>query len=213
MFTDLFPPPRLARRPRDRHGRLVPWFVAYIDGEPDHRVVKEGAVEDAARFRICFLCGGGLGAHHTFVLGPMCTINRVSAEPPSHRDCADYAVRSCPFLTHPQMRRRDNTLPAGVREPDGIMCRRNPGVCAVWTTRAWSKRSDAWLFDLGDPLHVTWWSRGRRATHEEALDALVSGRTVLEDEADEDAMPARAHRLLARQYERALTCLPGNVPC
>jgi hypothetical protein len=31
-------PTRMARLPLDKHHRPVPWFVAFIDGQPDHRV-------------------------------------------------------------------------------------------------------------------------------------------------------------------------------
>ena len=51
----------------------------------------------AYRRKICFLCGEPLGRFAAFVIGPMgSSINRVSSEPPAHRDCAEYAVRACP---------------------------------------------------------------------------------------------------------------------
>ena len=33
-------------------------------------------------------------------------MNRTSAEPPSHRDCAEFAVKACPFLTQRELTRR-----------------------------------------------------------------------------------------------------------
>ncbi|MEU6595053.1 hypothetical protein ABZ923_38650 [Streptomyces sp. NPDC046881] len=203
-------PPRLARLPRDKHGRLVPWFVGYVDGQPDHRVVRPGGITEALRFNQCFLCGQALGAYKAFVLGPMCTINRVSAEPPSHKDCAEYAARACPFLTHPHMRRRDN-LPEDTVEPDGTMCPRNPGVCVVWTTRRFDKKPMLQLFDVGDPTEVTWWREGRPATYGEALDGLVAGLGVLQEEAEKDPRPLLARASLTHQYEAALLHLPGNA--
>ncbi|MEU7323328.1 hypothetical protein ABZ682_22675 [Streptomyces griseoviridis] len=201
-------PARLARRPRDRHSRVVPWFVAYVDGQPDHRVVRPGGIRDAVRFSLCWLCGDVLGSYRTFVVGPMCTINRVSAEPPGHKDCSEYAAQACPFLTHPHMRRRPD-LPENTVAPDGLMDPRNPGACAVWTTRSWSKKPG--LFSLGDPTEVTWWREGRPAGYCEALDALVSGLEVLKTEADKDAYPERAQASLRDQYEAALLHLPGNA--
>lgn len=205
------PPPRLARRPRDRHGRIVPWFVGYVDGQPDHRVIREGGILDAVRFRICFQCGVPLGAHSSFVIGPMCAVNRISAEPPAHRDCAEYAVQACPFLTHPHMRRRENGLPEDVREPDGIMHRRNPGVSLIWTTRTWAKQPGKWLFTFDDPTEVTWWAEGRPATNDEAHTGLVTGLQQLQQEADQDPRPRQAHAHLQRQYERALTHLRATA--
>jgi hypothetical protein len=203
-------PVRMARLPRDRHGRIVPWFVAYVDGVPDHRIVKEQGITDAVRLNVCFLCGQGMGAFKSFVIGPMCTINRVSAEPPQHRECALYAARACPFLTHPTMRRRPD-LPEDTVAPDGEMCERNPGVCAVWTTRSYTRKRGMQLFDLGEPTEVTWVREGRRATYGEALDALVSGMEVLGEIAAKDANPAAAAESLEAQYWAATLYLPGNM--
>lgn len=202
-------PRRMARLPRDRHGRLVPWFVGYVGGQPDHRLIREQGITEAVRLNICFLCGHGLGAFKSFVIGPMCTVNRVSAEPPQHRDCATHAARTCPFLTTPQMRRRPD-LPEGTVAPDGEMCPRNPGVCAVWTTRRFAMKPRYQLFDLGEPTEVTWWREGRPATYTEALDALVSGMEVLGEEAAKDRDPAAAARSLEAQYWTATNYLPGN---
>jgi hypothetical protein len=117
----------MARRPTDRHGHPVPWFVAEIDGVPDFRVIGPGKIEDAVRFNRYWLCGEHLGTTAVFVIGPMCVVNRTTAEPGSHRDCATYAIQACPFLTRPTMRRRDTGLPEDAVEPGGVMLTRNPG--------------------------------------------------------------------------------------
>lgn len=203
-------PRRMARLPRDRHQRVVPWFVGYVDGQPDHRVIREQGRTEAVRLNICFLCGQGLGAYKSFAIGPMCTVNRVTAEPAQHRDCATYAVRACPFLTTPGMRRRPN-LPVNTVAPDGEMHPRNPGVCVIWTTRRWARKPGYQLFDLGEPTEVTWWREGRPATYSEALDALVSGMEILGEAAAKDHDPEFAARSLEAQYWTATNYLPGNM--
>lgn len=91
-------PPRVAQLPLDPdRGYPVPWFAAWFDadgqpcergqGKPDYRVVHPEDVRDAHRFELCWICGGRRGAFATFVIGPMCAVNRTSAEPPSHLDC------------------------------------------------------------------------------------------------------------------------------
>ncbi|MYR58877.1 hypothetical protein GTY54_22425 [Streptomyces sp. SID625] len=207
--TQLPPPPRLARLPRDKHGRLVPWFVGSVNGEPDHRLVRPGGITDAVRCKLCLLCGQTLGSYQTFVVGPMCVINRVSAEPPSHKDCAEYAARACPFLTHPHMRRREN-LPDDTVPPDGEMNPRNPGACVTWTTRKWLKKPGMQLFTFDEPTWVAWWREGRPATYAEAVDALVSGHDFLAEEAAKDPRPLRAAASLHEQYWKATEYLPGN---
>jgi hypothetical protein len=108
------------------------------------------------------------------------------------------------------MRRRDN-LPEDTVEPDGIMCPRNPGICVAWTTRRFAKKPMLQLFDVGDPTEVTWWREGRPATYGEALDGLVTGLGVLQEEADKEPRPLLARASLTRQYEAALLHLPGNA--
>lgn len=199
------PPARLALRPRDRHGRIVPAFVEIVEGQPDHRVMRKDFVQRAHERRLCFLCELPLGIFGAFVVDPARTVTRASPEPPSHRTCAEYAAHACLFLTDP------DTQPDEADEPDGTTRRRNFGVCAVYTTDEWSRQRGRELFSFRHPFSVTWWTHGRPATYPEALAALVSGRDVLRAQADEDDNPARAHELLVKQYERALELLPGNA--
>jgi len=104
-------PPRIARLARDRRGFPVPWFVATIDGEPDFRVVDTPKLAVAIRQHRCWVCGEQLGVHLAFPIGPTCVANRVTAEPPVHRECAEFSARACPFLTKPRMRRNAQGLP------------------------------------------------------------------------------------------------------
>lgn len=205
------PPPRIARLPRNHAGYPVPWFVAWIDGTPDFRVIGEGKLDDAIRFRSCWLCGDPLGANAAFVIGPMCAINRVSAEPPSHRDCALYAVQACPFLITPGMRRRDSNLPDGAAKPDGIMIRRNPGVALVWVSRNWKLQTRLRLWDVGDPDQIHWYAEGRSATREEVQASIDSGMPLLTAEAENDPRPGVALRALEDQYVRAVALMPREV--
>lgn len=42
-------PARMRHLPLDKHDRPVPWFAAWIDGQPDFRVVAPGRTRDALR--------------------------------------------------------------------------------------------------------------------------------------------------------------------
>src|SRR5688572_1901527 len=179
------PPPRVARLPRDAHGRPVPWFVAVIEGVPDFRIVAAGKVAEAVRFGRCFICGDDLGRWLTFAVGPMCTINRTAPEPPAHKDCALFAVQACPFLVRPGMRRREAGLPAGLAvdtHAPGVTVAHNPGVTALWTTRQQQPFADdkgGLLFRMGDPHEVLWYAEGRAATRAEVLESLEAERDTL----------------------------------
>lgn len=180
-------PPRMRKLPLDARGYPVPWFVAFIDGKPDFRVIRENGVPDAHNHRLCWLCGEKRGTYQAFVVGPMCGINRVSAEPPAHLECAEYAVRACPFLTRPLAERSKRDMPEH-QAPAGVMIERNPGVALLWVTKTYRPfRASAEaggragvLFRLGDPTRVEFWAKGRRATRAEVDHSVATGIHLLE---------------------------------
>src|SRR4051812_13821199 len=98
-------PPSIAALPRDHRGYPVPWFVAWSEGRPIFPAADPQKLVRAIRERRCWVCGDLLTRYLAFVVGPMCTVNRVSAEPPSHLKCAEFSTRACPFLTRPKMKR------------------------------------------------------------------------------------------------------------
>ncbi|WP_214103193.1 hypothetical protein [Acrocarpospora catenulata] len=205
-------PRRMRHLPLDKHGRVCPWFIAWVNGQPDHRLIGPGKIECALRYSACWLCGETLGNYKVFVLGPMCTITRTTAEPPSHRDCAEYAVRACPFLTTPAMRRRERSLPEGHRPPPGLSIPRNPGVIALWVTYDFEVFPDPdgrTLLSVGDPVAVSWWAEGRQATRGEVLASVESGLPALRAEADAEGTEAVAD--LLGMYAAALELLPREA--
>lgn len=202
-------PARMAHLPRTAAGLPIPWFVAWKDGRYDFRVVDAHKIAPAVKRRLCWLCGRQMGRMMCFVVGPMCVVNRVSSEPPLHRECAEYAVQACPFLTQPSRVRREGGLPE-----DGHMAGtpilRNPGVSALYVTRSFtvSRVPNGVLFDMGDPEEVAWWSRGRAATRQEAANAIATGLPILEAEADRDGV--NAHVALVRAVTAAMLHLPAE---
>ena len=73
-------------------GFPVPWFVPWLDGKPEFRAMDPKKILEAVAKRKCWVCGQHLAQHGmTFVIGPMCLVNRVSSEPPSHLECAQYS--------------------------------------------------------------------------------------------------------------------------
>lgn len=214
-------PPRLARLPRDHRGFVVPFFVAWLDeqgrgveppnGTPDFRVVEPRRMSECVNKNRCWLCGDPMGVHLSFVLGPMCTINRIISEPPSHRQCAEYAMKACPFLSRPRMRRNTVDMPAKYREAAGLHSDANPGVMALWVTRSY-KPVNAYtghpgvLFKVGPWDEVQWWREGRHATRDEALDAIHRGYETLKQTAQLEAGGIEA---LDKALPEALRTVPA----
>ena len=207
MVAEVPMPARVAKLPVYR-AYPVPWFVAWFDGVPDHRVGDTAKLIDAVKFRKCWTCGETLGKRVAFVLGPMCGVNRTSSEPPSHTDCAVFAARRCPFLSTPSMQRRERGRPEGWHEPGGVMLSRNPGVALVWITTVHHAYSGpgGYLFKFGDPIEVQWWAEGRPATRVEVLKSIDSGMPALREAAEVDG-PA-AHWKLDELLRRLMTLVP-----
>lgn len=202
-------PPNMRRLPISPKGFPVPWFVAFIDGAPDFRVIAPGKIGTAHRRKCCWLCGQPLGQYLAFTIGPMGAVNRISAEPPSHHACAQYAAAACPFLTKPNMRRNEADMPEEAQEAPGTMIKRNPGVVALWITRKYQlmRAGDGVLFKVGDPERVEWYAEGRPATRAEVEASIASGYPLLEREAAQEGTEAMA--ALSACLGRAQALLPA----
>jgi hypothetical protein len=172
----------------------IPWFVAYLeDGTPEFRLADHVKRVRAIKENLCWVCGQKLGRFLTFVAGPMCGINRTTAEPACHLDCARWSARNCPFLSKPQMVRRENDLPADMESGPGFPILRNPGVSMLWTTRSLAIFRDGrggWLIEMGPAETVEWFALGKPATRAQVAESIRTGLPALED--------------LARQQEGAL---------
>lgn len=215
-------PPRIASLPRNSAGYPIPWFVDREIGpddlpnpDPDFRIADKRKLAAAMAFRLCWVCGDSLindtlgraATQYAYVIGPMCAVNRVSSEPPSHRSCAVYSAQACPFLTTPTMRRRPVDMEQVVK-PDGEMILRNPGVALVWVTNSRRMVPGHELWNVGEPAELLWFCEGRPATRGEALNAIDSGMPTLRQIAEDDPDPERAQTELDRQHHRALSLLP-----
>lgn len=210
-------PWRMQRLPVDPdRGYPVPQFVAWFtaegkacergQGKPDFRVMDEKVLIESVKKRRCWICGMDLAARMAFNIGPMCAVNRISAEPPSHPECALFAAMACPFLVRPHARRRDN-VPEQTREPAGCMIRRNPGVALVWVCKGYEIIPDDQgrpLFRIGDPTATHWLKEGREATREECLESIESGIPLLAEQAQSKAELAE----LERMKQAAMVYLP-----
>jgi hypothetical protein len=218
--TDIRPglppaPGKIRRLPVDARGYPVPWFVGWLKhpetGEryPEFRVIGPSRIAQAVREKRCWVCGEPLNRRNmAFVIGPMCAVNRVSSEPPSHVECAAWSARACPFLTLPKAQRRDAGLPEDAPMA-GIGIMRNPGVTLVWITRSFEPFAapGGVLFQVGPPLECRWYVEGRPATRAEVLASIDSGLPLLRDMAEKDGADAiAALELLIRD---AMMVLPA----
>lgn len=212
--SDLPTPPRaIAKLPVDRRGYWVPWFVQWLNGEPEFRAMDPDKFARAIRERRCWVCGEKLYDEMIFVVGPMCALNRISSEPPSHRQCAQFSARGCPFLSRPHMHRReDEEINRVKKAAPGLMVERNPGVTLLWFTRTYELQrvqampehgvAAGYLFNMGKPFMAEWYAYGRPATRAEVMESINTGLPIFHEAnrkqgIDVDAGEAEIKRRLA----------------
>lgn len=209
-IKDIPIPIRMRSLPISDEGYPVPWFVPWIDNKPEFRGFDGRKMQQAVAYKRCWLCGDPLGKYMTFVIGPMCMVNRNTAEPPCHHGCAEYAVKACPFLTQPRMRRNEKDIPEN-RGAAGVMIKRNPGVTIMWTCCAYrtNRRIDGILFQLDEPTEIEAYTEGRAATRAEVLYSMNSGLPILQQYAREEG--PESVLLLEKMYNAALGLLLSNM--
>ena len=202
---------KIAALPVDERGYPVPFFVAWIDGKPDFRIADPAKIVRCNKEKLCWTCGQSLGRYMAFPIGPMCAINRTTAEPPNHLSCAEWSVRGCPFLSRPKMvRREDELTETHERNVAGIMIKRNPGVICLWVTRDYKIFRDPAgrpLFEIGEPTAITWWREGRHATRAEVQEGIDTGLPALVEVCrgnEKELAELRKH------VERAMVLLPPH---
>ncbi len=208
-------PERIAALKRNGSGYPIPWFVSWIEGAPDFRVVDPQKIIDGIYFKLCWICGQKLGSHKAFVVGPMCALNRISSEPPSHVDCAEFAAKVCPFMVNPQLARRETKLPDNIKDAAGIHLKRNPGVALVWITKSYEPEQvpGGVLLKMGPPEDMLWYAEGRDATAEEIAASIESGLPALLEIAEKEAAerPSRrdAVKELRALHRRLMEMIPA----
>lgn len=221
LRADLEPlPERMKQLPIDERGYVVPWFVMWVPGPepgtliPEFRGADTAKWDRALRQHLCWVCGGPLGVHLAFVIGPMCAVSRVTIEPACHRECAEWSIRNCPFLSRPQMVRRESGPGVSIEVLEavpvpGVMIKRNPGVMVLWMTRDYvlvRDQKNGRLINIGAPDEVRWYTYGRPATRAEVEQAIATGIPLLLQANDIQSKEGVDH--VYRQVENLRPLLP-----
>jgi hypothetical protein len=201
----------MARRPISERGFPVPWFVSFIGGKWDFVNLDPRKIVEAYNKKLCWLCGEPLGQFKAFVIGPMCSVNRVSSEPPAHKECSEYAVKACPFLARPNAKRNEAAhIDGGKERVVGVMIDHNPMANLIWITKAFKpmRVDHGYLFQIGEPTEVSWWQEGRTATRAEIEAAMAKGLPLLRKAAEQDGPEGVAE--MERYLRRAEKLLPAE---
>lgn len=174
-------------------GYVVPYFVGWFLGDkqvdertpgakPDFKVTDLRRANICRQRNVCWICGKQLGSYKWFVFGPSSALGRQSTEPPSHRDCAHYAVATCPYMLNagrslaPITKLRPNDYVFDIEE-------QHPGVIVLWATKGYDlvpvdPSRGIFYFTPHEPDIVEFWYEGRRATRRQIVLAIDSAVTL-----------------------------------
>lgn len=196
-MIDIEFPERIARLPRDEHDRPIPWFAAIVDGRVDLRLADEVKLRRAVGDGRCWICGErfGSGAHHararSFIVGPLAAFNRAAPEPPSHKSCALYACRVCPFLARPGKQRRAGNMPDEAHAAPSEPILDNPGVSLIWMCRRYDVETHdgGLLFRLPYPTALYAYAEGTPALTHQLADAMDRAEATARAGAAADGVP------------------------
>jgi hypothetical protein len=114
-------PDKMKDLPVDDRGYPIPWTVLRgpSDGKPHFAINVEELRLKSIRERLCPICGVRLYRGFWFVGGPGSALHPHGAyiDPPLHKECAEYALKVCPYLAAPRYSGRvdDRTLKAADR--------------------------------------------------------------------------------------------------
>jgi hypothetical protein len=201
------PTPRIRSLPINSKGYPIPFFVSYVNGLPDFRMVDEKKYMQCVANNVCYICGQPMGRHKSFVAGSLMLVNKMNVEPPMHHDCATYAVKACPFMLLPKSVRRTAGMPEEAIQMQGIQLPDNPGVAVIYTVPIYrfTMGQHGAMFHLPDDGVAEWYTEGRLCTREEAVrflaEAIERMRTALDPaewDAQQDEVKRRHDLVLSR---------------
>ncbi len=110
-MSTIFIPAFLSHLKVNDKGYPIPYFVGYVDGKPDFRLLDAKKQVACTNRSLCAICGKKLfkGAYY-FICGPMGYTNKISTDPAMHRNCAEYSLNVCPHLHIQKTHRRESGL-------------------------------------------------------------------------------------------------------
>jgi hypothetical protein len=164
-------PKRLRTRPLDRRGYPVPWVV-FIDGAgmPQFTINDIGKAHACRTKRLCGLCGNRMDKTMWFIGGKRCFTHEHGAfvDPPNHYECAEYALRVCPFLAAPSYARRidfGKLTPASIGDRIALALHNDmpddrPDCFGLGATRGWRFIDEASVYVVERWDYLEWWKAG-----------------------------------------------------
>lgn len=177
MTRPPLPPPSMRTLERDPRGYPIPFIVLRDRSGAAHFPVSDvRRVNSCLTKRLCGICGKRLDRTCWFVGGDRCFTHPAGAfvDPPSHWECAIYALSVCPFLAAPSYSRRidgrklnPGEMPIGTTVvKETTMPDTRPDLFGLGETTAFRVTNLApgsWVLAPETWEYVEYWAKGERA--------------------------------------------------
>lgn len=153
-------PSGIARLPKDARGYPTPFTVQRMpDGVPDFRVIDPEKWAYAVTTQRCALCGGK-ATLFAFVGGPRSIERHTFTDAGMHKECAEYALKVCPFLAAPKFAYNRAEI-AGTTVNEHVSTVR-PDIFGLATASDYGVMNykGEYVIYVGNYLSVAWWKDG-----------------------------------------------------
>lgn len=133
---------------------------------PDFTATDHDAYLRVVRNKLCGLCGEPLDYYMVFIGGPLSNANRAFLDAPMHLECAEYAVRTCPYLAMRMEGFVTRSHRAGSREMTPGLATARPDRFGLCVTRGFklATRNGSVYLHADKPVRVEWYENGERVT-------------------------------------------------
>lgn len=161
-WKDVEKPDGIAELEVDHRGYPVFYSVfRHGDGKPDFRVIDQDKRMKCAQKKLCGICGKPLGYYMIFIGGPVAARNRAFGDSPMHRECAEYAMKVCPYLTIESMQyekdhERKYQDQQFTTDPNVIM--EKPEKMCLFITRGYriEPNGSTWVYIAKPAVEIEW---------------------------------------------------------
>jgi hypothetical protein len=166
------------------NGYAVPFIQMWIDGKPDFRVVDPAKVLECVNKSLCAICGVKLGEFCYFIGGDLSKDNQLFADPPMHEQCAEFASKTCPFVSGKRQEYSNRPVDTTVARIEVMASSVRPKQMYILRTRT---KKIGLVNVNGRPMIQAWiWSRvmeiGKETTPEmqESVQLLLKSKKFLD---------------------------------
>ena len=135
------------------HGLPVPFSQAWLNGKPDFRTLDPDKTIHSVLKTLCAICGRRLGERSYFIGGERSKASHLFTDPPMHKDCAEFATQTCPFVSGKKLDYSDRPTNPQTTKVQEMVSTQRPAqmfILSAWTKKTRLARSgDSVLIQAG----------------------------------------------------------------